>query len=102
MTIPILSNLLVEAKGSRLTSARLVTEPTKSHTISRCPGVTYWFSGRSLMDKSGQATAGCWREPYGELIRNGSNHKPSVNSHLSNSVTIFRNGSFPRRISKLR
>jgi len=27
--------------------------------ISRCPGVTYWFSGRSLMDKSWQAAAGC-------------------------------------------
>jgi hypothetical protein len=25
--------------------------------ISRCPGVTYWFSGRSLMDKSGQVIA---------------------------------------------
>jgi hypothetical protein len=33
--------------------------------ISRCPGVTYWFSGRSLMDKSGQATNECWREPWG-------------------------------------
>jgi hypothetical protein len=33
--------------------------------ISRCPGVTYWFSGRSLMDKAGQAAAGCWREPWG-------------------------------------
>ncbi len=25
--------------------------------ISRCPGVTYWFSGRSRMDKSGQVIA---------------------------------------------
>ncbi len=25
--------------------------------ISRCPGVTYWFSGRSLLDKSGQVFA---------------------------------------------
>jgi hypothetical protein len=33
--------------------------------ISRCPGVTYWLSGRSLMDKSGQATNECWREPWG-------------------------------------
>jgi hypothetical protein len=32
--------------------------------ISRCPGVTYWFSGRSLMDKSGQVTAAFSREPW--------------------------------------
>ena len=33
--------------------------------ISRCPGVTYWFSCRSLMDKSGQATVECSRLPWG-------------------------------------
>ena len=33
--------------------------------ISRCPGVTYWFSGRSLMDKSGQAITECSRELWG-------------------------------------
>src|SRR5438876_8542521 len=33
--------------------------------ISRCPGVIYWFSGRSLMDKSGQATVEGWRLPWG-------------------------------------
>ena len=41
----------------------------KNH-ISRCPGVTYWCSGRFLMDKSGQVIAECRREPS-ELIRNG-------------------------------
>ncbi len=33
--------------------------------ISRCPGVTYWFSSRSLMDKSGQAITECSRELWG-------------------------------------
>jgi hypothetical protein len=33
--------------------------------ISRCPGVTYWFSGRSLMDKSGQAITECLRKLWG-------------------------------------
>src|ERR1700688_1577303 len=50
--------------------------------IRRCPGVTYWFSGRSLMDKSGQATA---KSPSGgenlrELIRKPLDPNPSVNS----------------------
>jgi hypothetical protein len=36
----------------------------KNH-ISRCPGVTYAFSGRSLMDKSGQVIGEYWREPWG-------------------------------------
>ena len=30
------------------------------------------------------------------------NSSPSVNSHLSNLITICRSGSLPRRISKLR
>jgi hypothetical protein len=35
--------------------------------ISRCPGVTYWFSGRSQMDKSGQVIAEC-ADYLGQLI----------------------------------
>jgi hypothetical protein len=31
---------------------------SRQNHISRCPGVTYAFSGRSLMDKSGQVIAG--------------------------------------------
>src|SRR3982074_2124050 len=46
--------------------------------ISRCPGVTYWFSGRSLLDKSGQVIAECWREFWG------------INSKLLDLLTIFR------------
>ena len=46
--------------------------------ISRCPGVTYWFSGRSLMDKSGQVIAECWREFWG------------INSKLLDLLTIPR------------
>jgi hypothetical protein len=37
--------------------------------ISRCPGVTYWFSGRSLMDKSGQVIAERPQECSGDSIR---------------------------------
>jgi hypothetical protein len=33
--------------------------------ISRCPGVTNWFSGRSVMDKSGHVIAECCREFWG-------------------------------------
>jgi hypothetical protein len=36
--------------------------------ISRGPGVTYWFSGRSLIDKSGQVIAErsqeCWENQF--------------------------------------
>ena len=46
--------------------------------ISRCPGVTYWFSGRSLMDKSGQVIAECWRKFWG------------INSKLLDLLTILR------------
>ena len=47
--------------------------------ISRCHGVTYWFSGRSLMDKSGQQDiAECWREFWG------------INAKLLDLLTILR------------
>src|SRR5260370_7671418 len=46
--------------------------------ISRCPGVPYWFSGRSLMDKSGQVIAECWREFW------------VINSKLLDLLTILR------------
>src|SRR5258708_7069285 len=49
--------------------------------ISRCPGVTYWFSGRSLMHKSRQATAEYWREPWGIDSKNGS-MTPRLLAHL--------------------
>ena len=48
--------------------------------ISRCPGVTYWFSGRSLMDKFGQATAKCSRGPWGIDSKTARPPNPSVNS----------------------
>ena len=54
--------------------------------ISRCPGVTYWFSGRSLMDKSGQATAECWRLPWGMDSENGLIHSRSVYSRTTNLI----------------
>jgi len=38
---------------------------------SRCPGVTYRFSGRSLMDKSGQVVTGWWREFWGNGFETG-------------------------------
>src|SRR2546429_4337172 len=46
--------------------------------ISRCPGVTYGFSGRSMKDKSGQA-AESWRLPRVIDSENGLIHNPSVN-----------------------
>jgi hypothetical protein len=58
--------------------------------ISRCPGVTYWFSGRSLMDKSGQATAECWRLPRGIDSENCLIHNPSVNSLETKLITSCR------------
>src|SRR6266576_3709042 len=65
------------AKKSSAFHKRVVCSSGKNH-ISRCPGVTYWFSGRSLMDKSGQALAGWWREFWG------------INSKLLDLLTIFR------------
>jgi len=47
--------LVVGAKGFEPSTSWSRT--SGQNHISRCPGVTYWFSGRSLMDKSGQATA---------------------------------------------
>src|SRR6267378_1944942 len=43
--------------------------------ISRCPGVTYWFSGRSLMDKSDKPSPNA-RENFGESIRKPLDPQP--------------------------
>src|ERR1700688_2044137 len=63
-------------------------EPTASWSrtsgqnhISRCPGVTYWFSGRSLMDMS---------EQVGTSHSRMLSRIPGINSKLLDLLTIFR------------
>ena len=49
----------------------LKTDTSGQNHISRCPGVTYWFSGRSLMDKWGQAIQRMQARTLGNRFENG-------------------------------
>jgi len=66
---------MVEANGFEPSTSWSRT--SGQNHISRCPGVTYWFSGRSQMDKSGQVIAKCWRNFWG------------INSKLLDLLTIL-------------
>src|SRR6266478_9277783 len=57
--------LILKDWSGRFEPSTSWSRSSRQNHISRCPGVTYWFSGRSLMDKSGQAITECSRELWG-------------------------------------